>query len=100
MASRTGIHVYGTDWCGLTFIVREYLTNARVDYDYFDIENDPRADEFVRTTNKGSRRCPVVVLDEHTVTNPTLAELGRLLRNRRDESRSAAGANTRRTGDL
>jgi len=43
-----GIQVYGTDWCGVTFGVREYLTNSRIPYDYHNIEQDQDADEFVR----------------------------------------------------
>ena len=76
----TSIEVYGTDWCRLTYGIREYLTNSRVDYDYFDIERDPRAAEYVRAINDGRQRYPVVVFESHAVTNPTLAELGRLLR--------------------
>ena len=76
----TSIQVYGTDWCRLTFGVREFLINSRVDYDYFDIERDPLADEFVRTVNDGRQRLPVVVVENHRVTNPTLAELDALLR--------------------
>ena len=76
----TSIQVYGTDWCRLTYGIREYLTNSRVDYDYFDIERDPTADECVRAMNDGRQRYPVVVFEAHAVTSPTLAELGRLLR--------------------
>lgn len=95
----TAIQVYGTDWCRLTFRVREYLTNSRVDYDYFDIDRDPQADEFVRMMHDGRRRYPVVVLAEHVVTNPTLAELGKLLRDHRVESQPGPRANTQQPGD-
>ena len=40
MATET--QVYGTDWCRLTFGVREYLTNARLAYDYHDVDREPR----------------------------------------------------------
>jgi glutaredoxin len=96
----TSIQVYGTDWCRLTFGVREYLINSRVDYDYFDIERDPLADEFVRTVNDGRQRYPVVVVEDHSVTNPTLAELDALLRDHRVEPRPGAGARRRQPGDL
>jgi glutaredoxin len=86
----TAIQVYGTDWCRLTFSIREYLTNSRVDYDYFDIDCDPAGDEFVRMMHNGRRRYPVVVLEEQVVTNPTLTELEKLLRDHRVESRPRA----------
>lgn len=96
----TSIQVYGTDWCRLTFSVREHLINSRVDYDYFDIERDPLADEFVRTVNDGRQRYPVVVVEDQSVTNPTLAELDALLRDHRLEPKSSPGARRRQTDDL
>ena len=96
----TSIQVYGTDWCRLTFGVREYLINSRVDYDYFDIERDPLADEFVRTVNDGRQRYPVVVVEDHSLTNPTLAELNTLLRDHRIEPRTGPGARRRQPDDL
>ncbi len=75
----SGIEVYGTDWCGLTFGVREYLTSSRLPYDYHNIEQDPRADEFVLAMNDGRRRFPMVVVEHRIVTNPTRAELQQLL---------------------
>jgi glutaredoxin len=83
------IQVYGTDWCHSTFGVREYLMNAHLEYDFFDIDRDQRADEFVRAVNGGARRYPVVVLPGEIVTNPTVTELGQRLRAHRVESRPA-----------
>jgi glutaredoxin len=73
------IRVYGTDWCRLTFGVREFLMRSRVAYEYFDIDRNARADEFVRGMNGGTRRYPVVVIAEHAVVNPMLAELRAML---------------------
>jgi len=75
----TGVHVYGTDWCGVTFGVREYLTNARIPYDYHNIEQDPHAHEFVLAMNDGRRRLPMVVIEERILTSPTTNELQRVL---------------------
>jgi glutaredoxin len=73
------IQVYGTDWCGLTNGVRRYLTAGHFEYDYFNIEHDQAAAEFVLAVNLGRRRLPVVVIVDCIVTNPTVAELRRLL---------------------
>jgi glutaredoxin len=73
------IEVYGTPWCGFTFILREYLMRARVDHNFFDIDRDAWADEFVRTMNDGKRKFPMVVVAERVVINPTVTELQRLL---------------------
>ena len=74
-----GIQVYGTSWCGLTFGVREYLTNSRIAYDYYDIEGDPRAHEFVLAMNDGRRRFPLIVVEERVLLSPTLDELQHVL---------------------
>ena len=95
----TRIQVYGTDWCRLTFGIREYLTNSRIDYEYFDIDRDDQADELVRTRSNGRRRYPLVVLAGHFATNPTIAELAKLLREHRVESRPDRRVNAQRTGD-
>jgi glutaredoxin len=73
------IQVYGTDWCGLTCGVRRYLTAGHFEYDYYNIEDDENAEEFVLTTNHGRRRFPIVVVEDSIVTGPTLAELRRVL---------------------
>jgi mycoredoxin len=95
----TVIRVYGTDWCRLTFGVREYLMRSRVEYDYFDIDRDPIANEFVRAMNDGRQRYPMVVIADETVTNPTLAELRTLLARNRVEGRPGAARSTQRIDD-
>jgi glutaredoxin len=73
------IQVYGTDWCGVTFRVREYLMKARLSYDFFDVEQDPEARDIVLALTDGRLRFPVVVIDDDIVADPTIAELQRLL---------------------
>ena len=73
------ILVYGADWCGLTRGVREYLTNSRFDYDYFDADRDGDARRFVLAVNDGHLRCPVVVVEDQVVTLTTIAILQRAI---------------------
>jgi len=75
----TEIQVYGTDWCRLTFVVREYLNRSRVEYDYYNIDDDANAHDFVVSMNDGRRRFPMVVVEERVLTNPTLTEIQKLL---------------------
>ena len=56
------IQVYGTDWCTVTFGVREYLMRARLTYQYHDIDRDPDAERFVLAANEDRRRFPVIVV--------------------------------------
>lgn len=73
------IQVYGAEWCGLTYRVREYMMNARVKYEYFDIERDADAQELVLSMNDGECRLPVVIVEERVVIGPTTAELQQVL---------------------
>ena len=73
------IQVYGTSWCGLTFRVREYLMKAHLTYEFFDIERDPKAREFVWAMTDGHLRFPLVVIEHQLVTEPTVAELQRVI---------------------
>jgi glutaredoxin len=81
-----GVQVYGTDWCGVTFGVREYLTKARIPYDYYNIEQDPDADGFVLAMNDGRRRFPLVVVEERIIASPTIAQLQQVLNEHRIRS--------------
>jgi hypothetical protein len=71
------IYVYGAAWCGLTFRVREYLMNAPLAHEFFDIERDAKAGQFVVEATGG--RFPTVVIDRQVITDPTIAELQRVL---------------------
>jgi glutaredoxin len=93
-----GIQVYGTDWCGLTFGVREYLTNSRIPYEYYDIERDQHADEFVVAMNDGRRRFPLIVVEERVLTSPTLNELQQVLDEYRVVPPTSKRAGTVRSG--
>ncbi|HEV2986530.1 MAG TPA: glutaredoxin domain-containing protein [Vicinamibacterales bacterium] len=75
------VQVCGTDWCGITFRVREYLINSKIEYEYHDIERDPAAQEFVLAMNEGRRLFPLVVVEGRVMTRPTLAELQNALEN-------------------
>jgi glutaredoxin len=94
------VEVYGTDWCGSTYGVRKYLINSRVRYDYYDVDRDARAQDFVLAMNDGRRRIPMVVIDERIITNPTLAELRHVLEEHRidDEPTSGGGSPTESYG--
>ena len=95
----SGIQVYGTDWCSVTFRVREYLTNSRIPYDYYDIERDAHADAFVVAMNDGRRRFLLIVVQERVLTSPTVNELQQVLaeyRVRPATSRQAGNGRTAR----
>jgi len=75
----SAIQVYGTGWCSLTYRVREYLMNARLTYEFFDIDHDQQAHEFVLAATRGQRRFPLVVVEDDVMTVPTIPQLQRVL---------------------
>jgi glutaredoxin len=92
------IQVYGTDWCGVTYGVRRYLTAGRFEYDYFNIDDDDNAEEFVLATSHGLRRFPIVVIEDRVVTRPTVAELRRVLDQHGMRPRHAPASTTQHGG--
>jgi len=73
------IQVYGTGWCGQTYALRKYLIDARVPYEYFDIEDDEDAWQFVVDMNNGRQRFPLVVIEHRVMLQPTIELLERVL---------------------
>ena len=55
------------------------LTHARFDYEYFDVDRDERAQQFVLSMNDGRRRFPMVVVEHDVVLQPSVAVLRRVL---------------------
>jgi len=93
----TEVQIYGTGRCRLTLGVREFLMKSRVRYDYFDIDGDSQADEFVRIMNDGRRRYPVVVVGHRVIINPTLEELQTVLDRNGVDRRRVSRTTTRRS---
>jgi len=54
-------------------------TDARVPYDYFDIEENDDAQQFVVEMNNGRRRFPLVVIEHRVMLQPTIELLQRVL---------------------
>jgi len=86
-----GIQVYGTDWCGVTFSIRKYLTSSRIPYDYYNIETDRHADDFVLAMTDGRRRFPLIVVEERILTSPTVNQLRQVLDDHRVRPSGPAG---------
>jgi hypothetical protein len=74
------IRVYGADWCSLTFRVREYLMNARLRYEFLDIDRDAQARAFVRAVGAGRLTIPLILVGDDVLTGPTIPELQIVLR--------------------
>jgi len=58
--------VYGASWCPDVKRSRALLDSLKVDYDYFDVEEDATAEQRVRDLQDGERRIPTLVWADGT----------------------------------
>jgi thioredoxin reductase (NADPH) len=74
------ITVYGAPWCPDCRRSKQFLGEQRVDYDWVDIEADPKAEELVRQKNHGKRIIPTIIFEDGTLlAEPENDELARKL---------------------
>ena len=72
--------VFGVPWCEDTAITRSRLQALTVPFLYVDLEDDPKADAYVRELHRGHRITPTVVVgvEEEVAAEPDLATVDRL----------------------
>ena len=74
------IQIYGTDWCEDTQQTREHLDVLGIPYDYIDIDEDTKAQEWVEQQNYGRQKTPTIRVGEQVLVEPSNDELDRALR--------------------
>ena len=52
------IRMYGAEWCSDCKRAALYFDKQNVEYEYIDIDDDPKAVKIVRKANKGRRIIP------------------------------------------
>ena len=74
--------IYSTSSCGHCHRLRAQFDRENIAYQVVDIENDPKAAEYVKSVNGGNETVPTVEFpDGSALTNPTLPEVrARLVR--------------------
>jgi len=76
VTSGTGLTIYSTTWCGYCSRLKSQLDRAGVSYDAVDIEEQPGAEEFVKSVNGGNAVVPTVVFADGTaLTNPSIVDV-------------------------
>ena len=74
------IIVYGAIWCPDCKRAKKFFGEHRVQYVNVDIDEDPKAVEFVEKTNSGARTIPTIVFpDGSTLAEPSNAQLAEKL---------------------
>jgi len=70
------IIIYGTEWCGDCFRTRQFLKSHSISYDFFNIDRDRDAEQFVLKANRGMRSVPTIVFEDGTMlVEPSNREL-------------------------
>jgi mycoredoxin len=68
--------VYSTPWCGYCTRLKGQLRREGVTFAEVDIEQDPAAEQLVKSVNGGNATVPTLVFADGTaLTNPSLREV-------------------------
>jgi glutaredoxin len=70
------IVVYGASWCPDARRARRFFDEQGVEYEWFDIDEDNQARDFVKKTNGGPIVIPVIIFpDQSILVEPSNYEL-------------------------
>ena len=70
------ITIFGTWWCGDCSRTRKIFDRNHISYNWVDIDNDEKGEDFVLSTNHGMRSVPTIVFKDGSIlVEPTEAEL-------------------------
>ncbi len=74
------ITMYIRPWCGSVMRVKRWLDQRGIPYTEIDVTKDEQAARYVEELNGGHQSVPTILFDgEHVATEPSTAELERLL---------------------
>ena len=70
------IRMYGAEWCSDCKRSKLYFDKQGIEYEYIDIDDDPKAVKIVRKANHGRRMIPTIFFEDGSIlVEPTNAEL-------------------------
>nr|WP_298997936.1 glutaredoxin domain-containing protein [uncultured Allomuricauda sp.] len=69
------LKLYGTNWCTKSANLRNYLQSIWVEFEDYNVETQPEADEIVRALYNGQLKFPTVTYGEDFLKNPTTKEM-------------------------
>ncbi|MGC4803603.1 mycoredoxin [Micromonospora sp. DT233] len=68
--------MYSTPWCGYCHRLKSQLDREGIAYQVVDIEQDPKAAEFVMGVNGGNQTVPTLrFADGSALTNPSINQV-------------------------
>jgi len=74
------IVVYGTEWCNDCRRAKRFFQERNIEYQWVNIDQDKKGEQFVLKTNKGMRSVPTIVFSDGAIlVEPTNTELAKKL---------------------
>ncbi|MBO4162432.1 mycoredoxin [Micromonospora antibiotica] len=68
--------MYSTPWCGYCHRLKSQLDREGIGYEVVDIEQDPKAADFVMKVNGGNQTVPTLrFADGSALTNPSITQV-------------------------
>lgn len=68
--------MYSTPWCGYCHRLKSQLDREGIAYEVVDIEQDPKAADFVMSVNGGNQTVPTMKFDDGSaLTNPSIKQV-------------------------
>ena len=69
------VKVYGADWCTKTGFLKNYLQSEWIDFNFYNVELDEEAANYIRSLFNGKLKFPVVTVNDQVLLNPKISEL-------------------------
>jgi glutaredoxin len=73
------VTVYGSMTCPDTRRTRQYLDAHEIAYEFKDVDETPEYNDYIAGLNGGKRVMPTIRLDNETLINPGVEELGKAI---------------------
>ena len=74
------IKFYGTSWCPTSRRAKKFLIKEGIEFEWFNIDEDPTARAYVIAVNNGNRSVPTIVFpDGEILVEPSNQELSKKL---------------------
>ncbi|MEM5776561.1 MAG: glutaredoxin domain-containing protein [Anaerolineaceae bacterium] len=67
MTEEKQIVVYATAWCPDCSRARRLLDEMKIQYQFVDIDKDPKGKEYVMSVNRGNRSVPTIVFPDGSI---------------------------------
>lgn len=73
------IKVYGADWCSDCVVVKKFLKQRNIKFQYIVVTDNIEAINFLEKVNDGKRIIPTIVIEKKIYSNPGIIKLMKII---------------------